>query len=358
MNKLKVAIIGQGRSGLSIHGNFFRSEANRVAEVVAVVDAIEFRREKAKKLFNCDVYEKYTDLFGRKDIDLVVNSSFSHLHAPISRDLLLHGFNVLTEKPMARTWFECQELIRIAEERGLVLAAFQQSLMAPNFRKVKSVMESGIIGDVHQISVYFNGFGRRWDWQTMQCNCAGGVYNTGPHPIGQSLALLGWDPAAEVQYVRMGTILTSGDANDYAKIILTAPGKPVVDIEIDSADAFSPYTYKLCGSKGGLTVTGNNYKLKYIKTEELEPRPVIREPISNDEGSPIYCSEKLNWYTEEGTVTGDSFGSAVEEFYEMMYARIREGKPLYVTPEMAAETVRIIEYCHAKCPLPVKYAGV
>ena len=49
MKKLNVAIIGQGRSGRNIHGTYFLSEDNKYYNVVAVVDALEHRRERAKK---------------------------------------------------------------------------------------------------------------------------------------------------------------------------------------------------------------------------------------------------------------------------------------------------------------------
>ena len=41
MKTLNVAIIGQGRSGRDIHGAFFKSDANTLFNVVAVVDEIE-----------------------------------------------------------------------------------------------------------------------------------------------------------------------------------------------------------------------------------------------------------------------------------------------------------------------------
>ena len=68
--KLRVAIIGQGRSGRDIHGAFFRSEENLVATVVAIVDRDEERRLRAKEEFGCDVYADYTELFGRVSLDL------------------------------------------------------------------------------------------------------------------------------------------------------------------------------------------------------------------------------------------------------------------------------------------------
>ena len=87
MKKLRVAIIGQGRSGRDIHGAFFKNEISKDRfEVVAVVDAIDVRRDRAKEEYQCDVYADYHDLLGRDDIDLVVNSTINHMHKDITID--------------------------------------------------------------------------------------------------------------------------------------------------------------------------------------------------------------------------------------------------------------------------------
>ena len=52
MKKLKLAIIGHGRSGSGIHGYFYALPENKYFEVVAVVDKIEKRRNMAKELYN------------------------------------------------------------------------------------------------------------------------------------------------------------------------------------------------------------------------------------------------------------------------------------------------------------------
>ena len=355
MEKIRAAIIGQGRSGLDIHGKYFLSDANRWVDVVAVVDRMPERRERARSLFGCGVYADYTELYGRKDIDLVINSTFSHMHYPITRELLLHGFHVLSEKPFARSWAEGQELIRIAQEQGRIVTAFHQSLFAPNYLKIKDTLASGVLGDIHQVDMRYCSFARRWDWQTMQCFCAGSVYNTGPHPIGQALELYGWSPDVRVEFTRLGTVLTSGDGDDYAKIILSAPGRHVTDIEIDCADAEDTYQYQVRGSRGTLTVKGNHYVLRTVDSASLPLRPLIRTPLCGAKGEPAYCWEKLGWNTEEGDVAGSSFDAAVDSFYHMMYDTLREGKPLVIRPEMAAEVVRIAELCHAQNPLPVRF---
>lgn len=359
MKKMRVAIIGQGRSGHDIHGKFFLSDLNDICDVVAVVDALEDRRERAKKEFGCDAYETYTELFDRRDIDLIVNASFSHMHYAIAKDCLEHGYNVLNEKPFAKTSYEAMELTKIAKEKGLVLSAFHQSLYAPPVLKMKEVLAGGKIGDILQINLNYSGFSRRWDWQTLQKCCAGGVYNTAPHAIGLALDLLGWDPAAKVAYSYLNrTAFNSGDANDFAKILITCPGKPTVDIECNNNDGYKPEPFKIFGTKGTLA-TGpfsNSVKIKYIVPEELEARPVIETTLRNPEnGYPMYCSEKLNFHEEEYATDGDVFSVGSSIFYHMMYESVMLGKPLAITPEMAGKVIEIIEVVHAQNPLPLKY---
>ena len=357
MKKLRVAIIGQGRSGRDIHGKFFKSESNDFCEVVAIVESDEARRQKAASEFGCDTVADYKELFGRKDIDVVVNASFSQMHYAISKDLLKHGFNVLSEKPFGRSYYECMDLILTAKKHGVIITAFHQSLYNPAFLNVKNIIESGKLGRILQINLKYSGFARRWDWQTLQANCAGGIYNTGPHPIGQALDLLGWDENAKVAYSSLDTVLTSGDGDDYGKIIISTPDKPTVDIEVISADAYaSDYVFKVYGSKGTLSSTNGAYKMKYIKDFSAFPeRPLIREPLSNDEGNPAYCAEKLEIVEESDKIVGSSFDVAVRDFYKMLADSILDGKPLDITPEHAAMVIGIIETCHAENPLPVKF---
>ena len=356
MEKMKIAIIGQGRSGRNIHGKFFKSESNDICEVKYIVEQDEFRREKAGREFGCETLSDYRMLFDKKDIDVVLNASYSQTHYDITKDLLNHGFNVLVEKPFARTYYECMDLILTAKKNNVVVTAFHQSLYTPMFLKIKEIIASGKLGDITQINLRYSGYARRWDWQTLQKCCAGSIYNTGPHPIGQALDLLGWDDNAKVAFSSLKTVITSGDAEDYGKIILTALNKPVVDIEVIAADAYgSDHTFKIYGTNGTLMATNAEYKMKYIDPTVLPERPVIFESISNADGDPAYCSEKLEFIEENEKVTGSAFDSAVKTYYKMLYNTVMLGKDLDITPEKAAKVIGVIEACHAENPLPLKY---
>lgn len=356
MKKLRVAIIGQGRSGRNIHGAFFRSAANEKFEVVAIVDFDEQRRREALELYpGCETFETYQELFGRKDIDLVVNSTYSDMHYPVSIDLMKHGFNVLVEKPMARTRYECDDMIKTAKDNGVVLGVFQQSFYAPFFEFAKNLMDSGKLGKIQQVSIRYNGFARRWDWQTLQVKNAGGIYNTGPHPIGLACDILGFSDKIKVEYSKLACCLTSGDSDDYAKMILTAPEKPVVDLEVTSVDAYAPFNLKIVGSKGCAAIAISNYKMKYVVDGENEEKPVIFESLKGADGLPTYCAEKLIAHEEEGKFEGTAFDIGTKRLYDTIYDAIVNGTPLPIGPEHAAKIIGVIETVHAQNPLERKY---
>lgn len=357
MEKLNLAIIGQGRSGRDIHGKHLISERNPYWNVKYVVDEDAGRREMAKARYEgCEVLSSYTELFD-KDVDLVVNATYSEQHYPITKDLLEHGKNVLCEKPFGRNRFEAEDMTLTAKKNGVLLAVFQQTFLAPFFGFAYNLAKSGKLGEIKQINIRYNNFARRWDWQTLQKKLAGSVYNTGPHPIGLALGFLDFDKDYQVVYSKLDTAITSGDGEDYAKILLTAPGKPLIDVEMHSIDTYCDYNVQILGTKGNMKCNaGSSYKMKYIVDGENPERPVIEEFLKDANGNPIYCGEKLNFHEEEGTFDGDAFTVGTAKIYEDIY-NVLTGKKesLYITPELATEITAVMEKVHADNPLPRKF---
>ena len=355
MKKLRVAIIGQGRSGRNIHGKYFKSEKNTLFDVVAVVDADELRRNRALEEYpGCEVFADHRELYG-KEFDLVVNSTYSNDHYSVSKDLLEHGLPVLVEKPMARNYYEAMNLIRIAKEKGVFFAVFQQSFLAPFYKHLKEVVASGKLGNLMQVSINYSGFAPRWDWQTLQCRMGGNVYNTGPHPLGFALDFLDFSDDISVPFSKLDRALNTGDAEDFAKIILTAPGKPLVDVEIHSNDAYADYKLKILGSKGCYKTSINDYEMKYIVDGENQIPAVEKDFIADAEGYPIYCSMDFKTHEENGTFEGTAFQAATACFYEAVYNTLVNGAEFPIKPENIAKLINVIETVHAQNPMPVKF---
>jgi len=350
MQKVRTAIIGQGRSGRDIHVAALKLMPE-MYEIVAIVDPIELRRRRAQEELRCDVYESHRALFKRKDLDLVINATPSHLHYPITLEVLKKGYNCLCEKPLAKKAREVDRLIAASQQSGRMLAIFQQSRFAPYFEKVREVIASGVLGRIVQISIAFNGFARRWDWQTLQEFNGGNLLNTGPHPLDQALALFG-DGMPKI-LCRMDRANTYGDAEDYVKLLLWGEGHPVIDLEISSCCAYPSFTYNVQGTRGGMKGNTSGMEWKYYRPEEAPPQKLIREPIINPDGTPAYCREQLPWHTGSWAVSkenADLFATISGRFYTMLYKRLTTGQPLEITPEQVRRQIAVIEECHKQNP--------
>lgn len=354
MKKLNVAIIGQGRSGYSIHGKYLLSENGKsLFNVVAVVDYAEDRRKKAAEEFNCDTYSDYRELFKRDDIDFVVASTFSNERFPVVLDLLEHKLNVVAEKPFSKYSMDCERMIKASKENGVMLSVFQQSRFAPYYERVKEIIESGILGEIQHISINFSNFARRWDWQCSQRMYGGEMLNTAPHPVDQALDLLNSDDMPNVFSV-LKRINNTGDAEDFVKLILTLPGKPLIEIEVNHCDAYSDHIYRVCGSKGSLRSTMSEIKWKYYDDKPIPE--LILDPIRGADGiQPAYCSETLEWHEKEEKLNGTAFDVGTKKYYNNIYNHLLNDEELIVKPEKVLQQIRIMELAHAQNPMEVIY---
>ncbi len=354
MKKLNIALIGQGRSGRDIHGEYLLTdEAKKLFNVVAVVDWMEGRREKAKKEFCCDVYEDYKELYKRNDIDLVLNSTFSYEHYPITMDLLEHKMNVLVEKPFSKYAMECERMINAAKENGVKLFVFQQSHFAPYYERIKEIIASGKLGKVHEIDFSFSGFSRRWDWQCSNRFYAGNLLNTCPHPMEMALDLLDTDDMPTVNsWLKITN--SAGDAEDYVKVILTYPDRPLIQIDAKPIDAYNDFMVKVLAEKGSLKASALEINWKYHEDKPM-PKLVLEALCQEDGVSPAYCSETLEWNEFKETLTGTAFDVGTRKYYENIYDHMVNGGELVIKPEKIAQQIRVMELIHAQNPLPTIY---
>ena len=357
MNKIvRAAILGQGRSGRDIHGAYLKQVPEQY-KIVAVSDLEEKRRKRAEEEYGCESYEDYREILKRDDIDLIINALPSYLHVPVTLEALNADFNVLCEKPLARKVEEVDMLIDAAKRSGKVFAIFQQSRFAPYFRQVRKLIDSGVLGRIVQISIAFNGFSRRWDWQCVQKNYGGNLLNTGPHPLDQALQLFGTDIMPEV-YCVMDRCNTFGDAEDYVKLLLRGKNRPLIDLEISSCCAYPCFTYNIQATRGGLIGTMTHIDWKYFKEEEAPKQQLILEPLEKPDGTPAYCGEELKWYEESWDIPDEEknlFQTMAKAFYNMLYKTLTEGAPLEVTPLQVRQQIAVIEECHRQNPLPPLY---
>lgn len=349
MPVIQTAIIGQGRSGYSIHAAAMHLVRSRY-RVVAVADPLAGRCEDAAREFGCATFSNHREMMTAvPHIDLVINATPSHLHVPVTRELLEGGFNVLCEKPFGRRAADIDELIALAKRKRRLLAVFQQSRFSPAFQQLRKVIDSGVLGRIVMIKMAYNGFARRWDWQTFQDMDGGNLLNTGPHPLDQALNL--FDPKAMPTVMcSMDRALTLGDAEDHVKMILSGPGRPMIDLEISSCCAYPLFTYQIYADNGGLTGNTSHLEWKYVNRRSIPAREATREPLDGR----AYCGEKLTWINRKWDLPknqAELFAVMSKRFYANLADALQCGKPLEVPPSEVRRQIAVIEECHRQNPL-------
>lgn len=375
MNKpIRVGIIGQGRSGRNIHGAHLLGDDR--FQIVAVAEVNEERRRRAAEEYRCETYEDYRELAARRDLELIVNAAWSYRNPEISVECLDAGHHVLCEKPMAATLKAADRMIDAARRSGKLLAVFQQSRFSPSFQKILRITQSGMLGRLVQVSISFNAFARRWDWQTLKSHGGGMLMNTGAHALDQALCLFG-DGMPDVRCF-MDRANTAGDAEDYVKLILSGPGRPVIDLELSSCCAYPTFTYQLQGTRGGLKGSTAALEWKYLDPAKLPPLPPVNDTINKADGTPAYCSETLAWVEGEwafdpasahlvdGTYRNDAadlmatkarpqasssfYAAMAAAYYDRLHEALTKGAPLCITPEQVRRQMAVFELCRQQNP--------
>ncbi len=70
-------------------------------------------------------------------------------HYPLAKQCLLAGRHVLIEKPMAQTVSECEELVALADEKGLTLMVDHTFIFTGAVRKIHELIAAGELGRIY-----------------------------------------------------------------------------------------------------------------------------------------------------------------------------------------------------------------
>jgi UDP-N-acetylglucosamine 3-dehydrogenase len=149
-DRRKIVLVGFGRMGR----NHFRVlQDNPLVELVAVVDP--FILQPANRALIPDTTKPLTSLgeIASLDFDALVIATPTQTHFEVVKELLALKKPILVEKPICSTPEQGEELIKLSREAGVLLAVGHVERQNPAIRKLKEVVESGIIGQPIHCSV-------------------------------------------------------------------------------------------------------------------------------------------------------------------------------------------------------------
>lgn len=141
-------------------------------------------------------YRSVAEMAADGGIDAVDVCLPTHLHAPVTLELLRAGKHVLVEKPMALNRASCEEMIAEARRRERVLMVAQVLRFAPPYEALRGYLADGSVGPVRSAL-----FRRRcavpgWGpWEMDAAKSGGGVFDLLIHDVDMCLHLFGMPEA-------------------------------------------------------------------------------------------------------------------------------------------------------------------
>lgn len=184
---IQVGVVGCGYWGPNLIRNLRQSPD---CHLKIICDASEQRLRHMRRLHqDVATTHRFEDLLNDAEIDAVVIATPVRFHYEMAKACLKAGKHVFVEKPMSRTVAEGEELVALAERKGLVLMVGHTFLFSPAVRRMKEIIDSGDIGELQYISA------RRLNLGLFQkdINVA---WDLAPHDISIILHLLDEQPVS------------------------------------------------------------------------------------------------------------------------------------------------------------------
>lgn len=277
------------------------------------------------------------ELLADAAVELVIVNTPNYTHFEYAKKALMAGKHVVVEKPFALKEKEGQELIALARSSGKVLSSFQSRRFDSDYRTVKRVMDSGVLGRLVEAEIHYDRFTPTLSYKQHKETPGPGtglLYDLGSHLIDQALQLFG-DP--EAVFADLQIIRDNSKVDDYMEVLLYYPG---LRVRLKSSYLVrEPLpAYSFFGHNGTFLKSRADVQEKHLLAGEMP-------------GGPDWGVEPE---AERGLLTAEIDGLVVRErvptekgnymdYFDGIYAAIRDGAALPVTAEQGVRIVRVIE---------------
>ena len=165
-DKVNVAFIGIGNRGCEDANGMFDTGLCNVVALCDVDMGAEHTLEIMNKFKGVPTFRDWRKMFDKMadKIDAVMIATPDHSHFAITMAAMKLGKHVYVEKPLARTFMECELLMEAEKKYGVVTQMGNQGHSEGNYYQFKAWKEAGIIKDVTAITAHMNN-SRRWhEW--------------------------------------------------------------------------------------------------------------------------------------------------------------------------------------------------
>ncbi len=153
MKSIKAAVIGTGFIGPA-HLEALRRLGG--VEVMALASrSVEKAQNLAVQYGIPKFYSDWREVIANKNVEVIHNCTPNYLHFEINKAAVLAGKHVVSEKPLTMTAKESLELVKLAQEKGVVNAVNFNYRFYPLIQHARAMRQKGEVGEVYLVHGHY-----------------------------------------------------------------------------------------------------------------------------------------------------------------------------------------------------------
>lgn len=238
-----------------VHAEDYTRQAlnNPNTEIVAIWDEVEERGQEKAAKYNVPFYSSLDEMLAREDIDAVIVDAPTNRHHEVILKAARAGKHIFTEKVIAPTNKEVQEIVSAIEEAGVKFTVSLPRLYQGTTLVVERVIKEGKLGKLTMARVRLSHNGAVKDWLPSHFyskeQCGGGaLIDLGCHPMYLVRLFLGMPVSVNANF----GYITGREVEDNAVAILQYSEGALGIVEAGFVNSHSPFSIEVHGTEGTL----------------------------------------------------------------------------------------------------------
>lgn len=329
---LTIAYIGNGKSTNRYHLPFSTQLSDKIR-----IKTIYSRSGKSDwtPIEGVQYTTNIDDIYNDPEIQLVVVTTPSSSHYPLAKKGLLHGKNMLVEKPFTETVEQAQELFTLANEKNLFVQSYQNRRYDSDFLTVQKVIESNKLGDLLELEMHFDYFRPEVPENSTYSRIDSFLYGHACHTLDQVISYFG-DPDEVYSDVRQ--LLGKGRMNDYFDLDLYY-GKLKVSVKSSYFRLTPRPSFIVYGKKGSFVKETKDRQEEHLKQFYMPTEPDFGVDLPQHYGTLTYMDDD-NHYHQEKVISevGD-----YSRFYEDVYQTLINKQDKVVKDKQTLLQIKLLE---------------
>lgn len=324
---VNVAVIGAGYWGPNLVRNLVE---NRLCSNVTVCDLDSVKIDKILRRYpGVSVTSDPADVFSSPGIDAVMIATPPKSHFELARETLRGGKHVFIEKPFTLSSESAIDLIQMSRDRGRVLMVGHTFEYSPPVRKIKRIIDEGVLGKVYYISSTRVNLGLHQKDSSV-------VWDLAPHDLSMLLYWLGETPT---EVMATGKDFVQPGIPDVAFIFLRFGSGAIAHVQVSW----------LAPSKlRRTTIVGSAKMLVYDDTQNFEQVKIFDKGVNYrdpDTFGEYQLSYRMGDIVSPRIETFEPLQAEVTDFLESVIY----GRQPQTNGECGLQVVRVLEA--AECSL-------